>query len=92
MIASESSPRSAKGSNRLSGLSTGSHLLVQAGEYVCALPLVSVRRVVRSLTVHPLPGSAPELEGPRQPVWVGRYVSGPRRTTSFQRCQRPAQG
>ena len=45
------------------GLSTGSHLLVQAGEYVCALPLVSVRRVVRSLTVHPLPGSAPELEG-----------------------------
>ena len=45
------------------GLSTGSHLLVQAGEYVCALPLVSVRRVVRSLAVHPLPGSAPELEG-----------------------------
>ena len=51
------------GSGRLGGLSTGSHLLVQAGEYVCALPLVSVRRVVRSLTVHPLPGSAPELEG-----------------------------
>jgi chemotaxis signal transduction protein len=45
------------------GLSTGSHLLVQAGEYVCALPLVSVRRVLRSLHVHPLPGSAPELEG-----------------------------
>jgi chemotaxis signal transduction protein len=45
------------------GLSTGSHLLVQAGEYVCALPLISVRRVLRSLTVHPLPGSAPELEG-----------------------------
>jgi len=63
MIASESPSRSAKGSNRLGGLSTGSHLLVQAGEYVCALPLVSVRRVVRSLTVHPLPGSAPELEG-----------------------------
>jgi chemotaxis signal transduction protein len=51
------------GSNGRGGLSTGSHLLVQAGEYVCALPLVSVRRVVRSLTVHPLPGSAPELEG-----------------------------
>ena len=49
--------------NGRGGLSTGSHLLVQAGEYVCALPLVSVRRVVRSLTVHPLPGSAPELEG-----------------------------
>ncbi|HEX5717635.1 MAG TPA: chemotaxis protein CheW [Thermoanaerobaculia bacterium] len=63
MIASEFSSKSAKGSNRLGGLSTGSHLLVQAGEYVCALPLVSVRRVVRSLTVHPLPGSAPELEG-----------------------------
>lgn len=44
-------------------LSTGSHLLVQAGEYVCALPLISVRRVVRALQVHPLPGSAPELEG-----------------------------
>lgn len=51
------------GSNGRGGLTTGSHLLVQAGEYVCALPLVSVRRVVRSLTVHPLPGSAPELEG-----------------------------
>lgn len=63
MIASEFSPKSAKGSNRLGGLTAGSHLLVQAGEYVCALPLVSVRRVVRSLTVHPLPGSAPELEG-----------------------------
>jgi chemotaxis signal transduction protein len=51
------------GGNGRGGLSTGSHLLVQAGEYVCALPLVSVRRVVSSLTVHPLPGSAPELEG-----------------------------
>ena len=45
------------------GLSTGSHLLVQAGEYVCAVPLVSVRRVLRALPIHPLPGSAPELEG-----------------------------
>ena len=45
------------------GLSTGSHLLVLAGEYVCALPLISVRRVVRALPVHPLPGSAPELAG-----------------------------
>ena len=41
----------------------GTHLLVRAGEYACALPLAAVRRVVRSLTVHPLPGSAPELEG-----------------------------
>ena len=36
---------------------------MQAGEYVCALPLISVRRVVRALPVHPLPGSAPELAG-----------------------------
>ncbi len=41
----------------------GSHLLVRAGEYVCALPLGSVRRVVRALPLHPLPGSAPELKG-----------------------------
>ena len=41
----------------------GTHLLVRAGEYACALPLAQVRRVVRSLTVHPLPGAAGELEG-----------------------------
>ncbi|HKV07532.1 MAG TPA: chemotaxis protein CheW [Thermoanaerobaculia bacterium] len=40
-----------------------SHLLVRAGEYVCALPLSSVRRVVRALTVHPLPGATDELLG-----------------------------
>lgn len=40
-----------------------SHLLVRAGEYVCALPLASVRRVVRALTIHPLPGAADELLG-----------------------------
>jgi chemotaxis signal transduction protein len=45
------------------GLSAGSHLLVQAGEYVCALPLRSVRRVLRALPVHPLPGATPELKG-----------------------------
>jgi chemotaxis signal transduction protein len=39
------------------------HLLVRAGEYVCALPLAAVRRVVRALPLHPLPGSAPELRG-----------------------------
>jgi purine-binding chemotaxis protein CheW len=39
------------------------HLLVRAGEYVCALPLSAVRRVVRALPLHPLPGSAPELRG-----------------------------
>ncbi|HEY0781946.1 MAG TPA: chemotaxis protein CheW, partial [Thermoanaerobaculia bacterium] len=45
------------------GLGAGSHLLVQAGEYVCALPLPRVRRVVRALTVHPLPGASAELKG-----------------------------
>lgn len=39
------------------------HLLVRTGEYLCALPLASVRRVVRALTVRPLPGSAEELKG-----------------------------
>jgi chemotaxis signal transduction protein len=63
MIAPAAPSNAPNGAGRLGGLSAGSHLLVQAGEYVCALPLVSVRRVVRSLTVHPLPGSAPELEG-----------------------------
>ncbi|HWM89310.1 MAG TPA: chemotaxis protein CheW [Thermoanaerobaculia bacterium] len=60
---SSNGPNGSEGDIQRGGLSTGSHLLVQAGEYVCALPLISVRRVVRSLTVHPLPGSAPELEG-----------------------------
>src|SRR5215470_16884401 len=41
----------------------GSHLLVRAGDRVCALPLRSVRRVMRALSVHPLPGAAPELKG-----------------------------
>jgi purine-binding chemotaxis protein CheW len=45
------------------GLSAGSHLLVQAGDYVCALPLRSVRRVLRALAVHPLPGASAELKG-----------------------------
>ena len=39
------------------------HLLVRAGDYVCALPLAGVRRVMRALPLHPLPGSAPELKG-----------------------------
>lgn len=41
----------------------GGHLLVRAGDYVCALPLAAVRRVVRALPIHPLPGAAPELKG-----------------------------
>jgi chemotaxis signal transduction protein len=39
------------------------HLLVRAGDYVCALPLAGVQRVLRALPVHPLPGAAPELTG-----------------------------
>ena len=38
-------------------------LLVQAGDQVCALPLGRVRRVIRALTVNPLPGAAAELLG-----------------------------
>jgi purine-binding chemotaxis protein CheW len=38
-------------------------LLVQAGEYLCAIPLRQVRRVVRSLRVSPIPGASEELLG-----------------------------
>jgi chemotaxis signal transduction protein len=38
-------------------------LKVRAGEYLCALPLGRVRRVVQALAVRPLPGSADELLG-----------------------------
>lgn len=38
-------------------------LLVQAGEDRCVLPLGRVRRIVRDLTVQPLPGTTPELKG-----------------------------
>ena len=41
----------------------GSFLLLRAGDDVCALPLSAVRRVVRALSVHPLPGAANELLG-----------------------------
>jgi chemotaxis signal transduction protein len=40
-----------------------SFLLLRAGDDVCALPLSAVRRVVRALSVHPLPGSSGELLG-----------------------------
>jgi chemotaxis signal transduction protein len=39
------------------------HLLVRAGDAVCALPLTLVRRVVKALVVHRLPGAAAELLG-----------------------------
>jgi chemotaxis signal transduction protein len=62
----------------------GTHLLVRAGEYACALPMASVRRVVRALTVHPLPGAADELEGlaefagePLPVLNLGRLVHAP---------------
>lgn len=62
----------------------GSHLLVRAGEFVCALPLTSVRRVVRALPLHPLPGAAPELKGlaefggePLAVLDLARLVSAP---------------
>ncbi|HQT94282.1 MAG: hypothetical protein B7Z68_06935 [Acidobacteria bacterium 21-70-11] len=38
-------------------------LLVETGEYLCALPINRVRQVVRALSVHPLPGASPELLG-----------------------------
>ncbi len=62
----------------------GTHLLVRAGEYACALPLASVRRVVRALAVHPLPGASAELEGlaefggePMPVLNLGRLVRSP---------------
>lgn len=39
------------------------YLLLRAGDAFCALPLQQVRRVVRALTIHALPGAAPELLG-----------------------------
>jgi len=39
------------------------HLLAQAGEVVCALPLSAVRQVVKALPVHRLPGAAEQLSG-----------------------------
>jgi len=42
---------------------SGSHLLVRAGDTICALPLHAVRRVMRALPIQPLPGAAAELRG-----------------------------
>src|SRR5436305_6369624 len=62
----------------------GTHLLVRAGEYACALPLAAVRRVVRAPTVHPLPGATAEIEGlvefvgePLPVLNLGRLVHAP---------------
>ncbi|HVR99459.1 MAG TPA: chemotaxis protein CheW [Thermoanaerobaculia bacterium] len=53
----------AQGETPKGGRQTGNHLLVRSGELVCALPLGAVRRVVRALPVHPLPGAGPALRG-----------------------------
>ncbi len=62
----------------------GSHLLVRAGDYVCALPLHAVRRVMRALAIQPLPGASPELKGlaefggePLPVLDLARLVSAP---------------
>ncbi len=39
------------------------HLLVRSGETLCALPLGQVRRVVKAVAVHALPGASAELLG-----------------------------
>lgn len=63
-----------------------SHLLVRVGGYVCALPLAAVRRVVRALTLHPLPGSAAELKG------LAEYGGEPLPVLDLARLVRAPQG
>ena len=59
-------------------------LLVETGEYLCALPINRVRQVVRALPIHPLPGATPELLGlaefagePIPVLDLGRLVGAP---------------
>lgn len=42
---------------------SAAHLLVRVGETTAALPAAAVRRVVRSLRLHPLPGAGEGLLG-----------------------------
>ena len=42
---------------------SGSHLLVRVGETTAAVPALAVRRVVRALELHPLPGAGDGLLG-----------------------------
>ncbi len=60
-------PRRARGSaiapRPAGGSAVSRFLLVRAGDALCALPLEQVRRVVRALIVHALPGSSAELLG-----------------------------
>ena len=46
-----------------SGVGAFRALLVAAGESLCAIPVDQVRRVVRALPVHPLPGASGQLLG-----------------------------
>lgn len=66
------------------GSRIASHLLVRAGQRVCALPIAAVRRIVRALTVHPLPGASEELLGlsefagePLPVVSLARLIQAP---------------
>lgn len=60
---SEAVPGAASGRSVAGGDPPVAHLLVRAGDGVCALPLAGVRRVVKAVVVHRLPGAAPELLG-----------------------------
>ncbi len=62
------------------------HLLVRAGEYVCALPLAAVRRVMRALPLYPLPGAAPELKG------LAEFSGDPLPVLDLARLARAPQG
>jgi chemotaxis signal transduction protein len=84
-------PRDATGAKNAKPWQAGNHLLVRAGGYVCALPLGSVRRVVRALPVHALPGATPELRGlaefagePMPVLDLARLVKAPPGATPVQ--------
>lgn len=68
------------------GRREATHLLVRAGEYVCALPLGAVRRVLRALPLHPLPGAAAELRG------LAEFAGEPLPVLDLARLARAPQG
>ncbi len=79
-------PPVAAAAAREQGRKEATHLLVRAGEYVCALPLGAVRRVLRSLPLYPLPGSAPELRG------LAEFAGDPLPVLDLARLARAPQG